>query len=458
MNNYTRIRALVAVLLAATFLACIQEKGNQQVAGGDDYPNTVDALGKKTAKALGDSADWNGFDSIPKGGPGLYDEAVFPNPDLETTQSDWPSPPPAMGHLAKKAAPVDTIRTVDTIFTGEVRTVIHSISDSLREVDTTLMIPADPAIPGSLPGFSLVVHHRIYSNSERFESFRFVDADGDGYITPRSGSVNIVEREFTEGFAGGVIERSVQQVAAGGDLDFNGMEDNRLVANLFIRTLGQDTLDAYRFADPEGDSALIDNTREINLVDLFETHRLPVGNTLAKVERKVRIAANSRDSSKSRPVRYSERRFLRDGSTVDVSVKGPSADSAFQPGEDVIWTESTARPTSDSVESSSVAWTVRLAPSPGAHTANTLLAFTAEEKVRGGKSDFRFEFVGESPTADGRWISKGEVVSSLASAKGVRTDFTGRSDSTGFSGTVTWEGYPSHPVSFDRSGNTISKP
>ncbi len=479
MRHYFLLSGFLCVLSLTVLTACFKDDATK-VAGGDDYPNGLQALGKRMAKAVGDSADWNGFDSIPANGPGLNDKTEFPDSIPATLiagvmQGSRSNPPLAKEsgsdmEAAAKASGMNqglhrdtvgfidtTSRTVDTI--GDfVRVVLFSSTDTLQQSDTTEFIPADPAIPGSLPGLSRVVGRLLYSDAVRFATFRFLDADGDGYLSPRAGATNLADLESTQGLAGGVVERSVKRIAAGKDLDFNGWGDNHLVANLFVRTRGQDTLDAYRFTDADGDSALMDFSRDTNLVDMMASRRMPAGGPLASVSRTIRIVSNSKDSAKNYPIRYSERRLLRDGSIVDVSIRSPAQDSSFRPGDDVVWTESTAHAAGDSVKLGTVSWKVRLAGSPRAYAGNTLIGFTFEEKRAAGISDFKCEFSGDAPIADGRWISSGDVTSSIVTAKGGILTFTGRADAAGFTGTVTGGGVPARTISFDRAGNPITKP
>jgi hypothetical protein len=86
------------------------------------------------------------------------------------------------------------------------------------------------------------------------------------------------------------------------------------------------------------------------------------------------------------------------------------------------------------------------------------MGFSFEERRAAGKSVFTCDFKGDAPTADGRWISRGDVTSSIHTAKGLMLTFTGRADAAGFAGTVTAEGMPARSVTIDRSGTVITKP
>src|SRR6187401_158807 len=66
------------MLLALSLLlaGCFQD---DRVAGGDDFPNSVETLGKEGAARSTDSADWNGYKEAPSTPPGMYDSTSVPD-------------------------------------------------------------------------------------------------------------------------------------------------------------------------------------------------------------------------------------------------------------------------------------------------------------------------------------------------------------------------------------------
>jgi hypothetical protein len=66
---------LAALLCASLLAACAQER----VAGGDDFPNSVETLGKNGTADRNDSTEWNAYRSAPDTAPGMYDSTYVPD-------------------------------------------------------------------------------------------------------------------------------------------------------------------------------------------------------------------------------------------------------------------------------------------------------------------------------------------------------------------------------------------
>lgn len=498
-----KLLLLLALISGAALIGCFEtDRKPARVAGGDDYPNGVDPLGKKTAQARADSADWNGFDSIPKSGPGLYDTVSVPDtvPDTSKSGSGGPAPKrsaaparhaqadtlPLGGSPLPGGTPVDTglvkgnpldtaaktsgglpakgdlldtlvTRVIDTA-KGTVEAVRTQVSDSgTRRVDSTVFVPADPKKPGAAAGVNAVTRRLVSADSSRVDLWKFADADGDGLLTARAGSKNLASVELTTTLPGGVLLKKTQVLAAGADLSFNRRGDNRLLASTTLRIVGGDTLDIIRILDADGDSVVLDFGKDSNLVDLIEVRRFATG-ALESVTRQVRLVA-SKDSTKNFPVKFSERKVFRDGSVLDVAARGLGPDSAFRAGAEAHWTEIRWPVPADSVERGKRAWKLRLGPVPGAYAANVLLGFSVEEAYRRGRRDFAFDFRCETPVADGRWVKEGEVLAWLTLESGARVVFNGSAEADGFTGQVSDAEGKSSSIRYDLSGALVtSKP
>lgn len=480
---------ILCLIAAALFLGCLDRERPVKVAGGDDYPNGFEKLGKKSAQAHGDSADWNGFDSLPKSGPGLYDTVPVPDsiPDTSKAGKAAPAPAPSLkraayaqgilpdtglpvgglpvdtalagGATKEKVPPLDTLvtRVVDTA-TGAVEAVRIQVSDSgTRQVDSTVFVPADPARPGSVAGVTQVARRITYADSNRYDLLRFADADGDGYLSPRAGSANLAQVEATTALPGGLVETRTQLIAAGADLDFNARGDNELLSSQFLRTLGLDTVNLVRFLDADGDSVLIDFGKDSNLVDMIEELRFTSGGLMSSVTRRIRLVVDSRDSARNYPIRFAERRVFRDGAILDLAATGPGADSAFRPGQEAIWTETRFHAITDSLARSIKAYKVRLPQASGAFQGNVLLGFTVEQADRRSPGSFHFDFRCETPVSDRRWIRDGDVIAWLILDDGTRVVFNGAATTTGMRGQVTDSEGTSTAISFDPNGTITGR-
>ncbi len=467
----------LSALLAALLSGCFEARENTRVAGGDDIPNDVEPLGKKAARERGDSADWNGFKAMPRTSPGMYDTTTVIDSVPDTAGSGQAQPKAATARAKRGAGgaipplddltpPLDTLITkvVDTA-TGALETVHTQVKDSILKVDSTVFVPADPAHPGAPQGVLQVSGKLVLADTSLWRAYRFRDADGDGFLAPHAGSPNLADLDVGVKGADGLVRRTVQRVAAGADLDFNGHGDNRILSSLVAVTSGADTLDVFRLLDADGDSIVLDFGKDTNLVDLIEEHRDPADPARVSVTVKARLVVFSKDSTRNYAIRYQRTVLNADGSVFAVTTRGGTVrDTSFRAGSDAVWTETLTRPagggpTGDTLAARARAYTVRLAADPGAFQGNVLTRLAAEELYYNRPYDrFAFELVPESPIADGKWPAGGAVTASLSYRESAIFSFTGEAVAGGMEGTVTSSSGAVIPIFFDRNGAATRRP
>jgi hypothetical protein len=437
-----------------------QEDKHPRVAGGDDIPNDVEPLGKHAAEARDDSADWNGFESMPRSAPGLYDTTAIPDSMPDTAGAGKAQPKRAALPLdpldldsVPLGTPIDTLatRATDKV-PGAVEAVHAQVKDGVRIVDTTILTPPDPARPGS-PGSVLQVAGRItFADTSVWKTYLFRDADGDGSLTPRAGSLNLADLDLASRSADGRVARIRQRVAAGADLDFDRRADNRLLASLFTVTAGTDTLRSISLLDADGDSAVIDFSKDTNLVDLIETGYNP-GDTDPAVRITARLVVYSNDSARNYAVRYRRAERLADGAASILEGLGPRPDSSFRAGDEAAWMVTRAFPWGADPDSRSRAFAVRLGDRPGDFAAARLLRLKDSAHYRDRAYEaFAFSLIPDDPVADGGWPAGGEISAGLVYRNGAKTVFQGTADGMGMRGVVTDTSGAPHSVSFDRQG------
>lgn len=478
--------AALALLCLSLLGGCLEDK-HTRVAGGDDVPNDVEPLGKRAAEARDDSADWNGFKSMPRSAPGLYDTATVPDTMPDTAGAGHAQPKHAAAQpgsgavsggdasaarsgaaLSKRAdlLPIDSLplgEPADTLATGVVDSaagtvaVVHAqVKDSVRRVDSALLVPSDPARPGST-GSVLQVSGRVtYADSGIWETYLFRDADGDGSLAPRPGSANLADLELASKGENGLVSRLSQRLAAGPDLDFNGRADDRLLASLMTVTSGGDTVRSVRLLDADGDSAVIDFAKDSNLVDLIEIDRNQDDTGAAAVSISARLVVFSRDSARNYAVRYRRTEAGKDGGRLELEALGPRPDSSFRAGDDASWKIARIFPPASGLDTAWRAFAVRLSPRPGDFGSDRLLRVEAASHHRDqAYAYFEFAWSPGKPVPDGAWPADGEVSASLRYRNGTRTVFSGEADAGGMRGTVTDSTGTLYPVSFDRQGRLI---
>ena len=484
--------AFLAALAILCLSGCMSGKDDTRVAGGDDIPNDVEPLGKQSAEARSDSAEWNGFKSMPRTSPGMYDTTTVPDSVPDTTGAGKAQPkrtalakgsagplPAGDSALAAAAAqgnpqdtlpivklpvkpldslplfkPVDTLvtRVVDTV-KGTVEAVHAQVKDEVRTIDSTVFVPPDSTMPGSVGGVLQVAGRVTYADTALWKTYLFRDGDGDGFLAPRAGALNLADIELAVKGAGGLVVRTVQRVAAGADLDFNKRGDNSILSSLVTATLGADTVHTWKLLDADGDYAIIDFSKDTNLVDLVETVRFPSDPARVSLTIKVRLVVWSKDSTRNYAIGYRSLHLNRDGGTLAVTAKGPRADSTFRPGDDALLTEARTFPAGDSVESRTRIHTVRLPAAPGAFSGDLLVRTQAQARFRNRRyAAFDFSLRPEIPVADGRWPAGGAVDASLIYLDGAATSFSGQAVEAGMDGTLKAVSGETLSISFDRAG------
>jgi len=473
------LRLLPALLAFLCLGGCLGEK-NTRVAGGDDIPNDVEPLGKHAAASRDDSADWNGFKTAPRTAPGMYDTSAVPDsmPDTAGARQPMPkrsaeSPAEAPKALAKGSAtagvyssagvfPIDSVplgTPFDTVIIhiidsvpGALKAVRAQVKDGARTLDTTVFVPADPAHPGSPAGVLRVSGRVTYADTGLWKTYRFSDADGDGFLTPQPGSANLAVVDLAAKGADGEVMRLSQRIAAGPDLDFNRRGDNRLLASLAAVTSGADTLRMVRLLDADGDSAVIDFSKDSNLVDLMETDRNS-GDTGASVTIAARLVVYSRDSTRNYAVRYRRSEIHADGSILALEGRGPGPDSGFRPGDVAAWMVTRTVPQGTGPSLATRTFSVRLGAKPGDFAADSLVGWEVTEHYRDQAYEaFSFSLRPDAPAPDGRWPAGGEVDASLLYRDRAVTEFTGEADALGMHGLVKDVSGSVLSISFDRQG------
>lgn len=473
------LRGLLSLFAFLILCGCFTEK-NTRVAGGDDIPNDVEPLGKHAAAARADSSDWNGFESAPRTAPGMYDTTAVPDSIPDTAGAGQPQPKRSAGSeadapkaLAKGAAaggthgsagalPIDSLPLVGPLDTvtihsvdsaqGALKAVHAQVKDSVRSLDTTIFVPVDPAHPGSPAGVLLVSGRVTYADTGLWKTYAFRDADGDGFLTPRSGSANLADLDLAAKAADGKVTRLSQRIAAGPDVDFNRRGDNRLLASLMTVTSGADTLRTVRLLDADGDSGVIDFSKDTNVVDLIETDRNP-GDTGVSITIAERLVVYSRDSTRNYAVRYRRSETRPDGSLLALEGRGPGPDSAFRAGDPAAWIVTRTFPQGDGVSLATRTFSVRLGAKPGDFAADSLAALEVTEHYRDQAYEvFSFSLRPDAPVADGLWPAGGDVDAALLYRDGARTEFTGVADAAGMHGSLKDVSGSVLTISFDRQG------
>ena len=425
-----------ALLAAAMLSACFSSEGG--VAGGDDFPNSVETLGKAAADERADSTEeWNAYRDAPSTPPGVYDSTDAPDGPPE---NDPPAKRPAevgvavnLGNASDRVPPgreiAGAVRAVVQVpdTGGLVRAVRMQTLGSIEARDTTwYRTEGVPPARRALRSSGVVTYAGVNARSERFA---YEDADGDGVLTP-AGARSLSRARFTVTYPSGRTENRTVVFSAGPDLSFQRSVDNVHRFQETVHVVGGDTVLRITLRPLPGDSAYRDPARAVNHVDVEHVARVAGVTVTRRYRAEVRA-----DSARNRATRFTREVETAAGVTV-TELLGRDSMPDFAPGDTgrvrVTFAGADAR---DSLLSSETVYRVRLADTAQGHAGNRLLGVERDKVFRSGPvAAVRWSLTPVSPVIDGERPRDGDVALRVDLRGGGWVNFVGSADSSGFTG------------------------
>jgi hypothetical protein len=436
---------------------CFQQ---ERVAGGDDFPNSVETLGKSAAAERNDSTQWNGYEDAPSTPPGVYDSTEIPDQppqDQAPAAKAAVSAPGLVGRLVPGLEIADAVRNVTRgpdsspgLPPGLLRAVRVQTIEGAEARDTTwYRVDSVPPLVRVVRISGLVTY--VVGRTERFV---FEDADGDGFLTRLPGTRGLARARFVVEHALGRIEERDLIIGAGPDGLFATRGDNTLRALDVVHRLGTDTLLRLALRPVEGDSVVFDPARGMNRV-VAEHVVTALGAHVSLFYR----AAVFADSSRNHPYRF--RRVVTTAAGVtETVVLGRDTLPDFAPGDTgrvrIVFTSSAA---ADTLAGASSEYRVALSDTAGRYAGNRLLQVDREKSYRLGKaSSISYRLTPAAPVPAGGYARTGSVEMRLELRSGGWIEFTGEATVSGLSGTYAESGGKTGAVHFDAAGKITKTP
>ncbi len=432
--------------VAAAFALLLGACGsNDRVAGGDDFPNSVETLARQGGHDMQDSTEWNAYKDAPSTPPGMYDSTYVPDQAPSSGAGKAALLPDERVVPGREIA--EAAREVSTsVAEGVTRTVRIQTVAGVTARDTSWTREDSSGTPRLLRVAGAVAY-----DDGRSETFSFEDGDGDGFLAPRRAGDVAVARFRSLGTDGVKEEREVR-MAAGASVDFNAGGDRTLLELRVVRRAGTDTLIRLVLRPVPGDSVVFDPARDTNRVEVEHEFVRGDGARVGLFYRSVVFA----DSARNYPVRF-RRVIEKDGAREETAAFGRDSLPDFAPGDTgfVHFVRTTAE--SDSLERAEAWHRVALADTAGRFESNLLLGVERERAYRLGHArTTRFRLAPAVPVADGNLPREGLVEWRLDLRPSGWIEFSGDAGDGEVVGDYLTSRGISGVLRFDFEGNALS--
>lgn len=395
MTPFSRLLGSACALAFAFAVAGCDSSTSERTAGGEDFPNTLDALGRALAEAVDSSGSWNRLQeaSLSTSSPGGLPDTL----------------PLVAGRGGALLCEPDT--TWGTLEDGFVFQRAVRCPDGGRVQDSLVIRPSDSLVRLLVRDSSGLLG--LVRKIERFQADSGPGFKLKGYAGRiRMGTVGIKGRWRLE---------SELVLDAGPDLDWDSERDNDLYrgGQATLRD-GRDTLDLWSVLPwPTGTGPVYSSrTGDSGLAILERRQILSTG--ARRAESSVLMAF--RADSLNYPLRSRTTTVWPGGARMEESILGRGSDSLFRPGDSAVYVRSWR----DSEDSLREEIALRSSPSPRDRSGDRLLSLSSvRHRVRAAERTVEIRAIPTTPLAPGTEFTDGSIVLRVARSNGETIRFEG---------------------------------
>lgn len=425
------MKRFIPILCAALVMAAcdLGSTANGPRAGGEDFPNTVQALGRALALGADSSGDWNSLDSA--------DIAVSGDASLSDT-------------VRLVAARGQGLWCSDTSYEGALSGAIYfKVGVQCPKIGLMIQDSLALSVVDRTGGGKDTVFYAIQVDSTLLGEYRklitIVDADGDGRFLFRNDPGRAVLSARKTAGRWTLWSRMVMDPGADGLWDPG--EDNRVYSGSRTLLLLTDTIQHELYTSYVAGAPVLSGKLDSNLVWVDKIRRHP-----ARVRSERGLIMAYRDSTRNYPAFWRSQTDWAGGGVRYETVFGSRADSQFVAGDTVTLLDRAKRD-GDSLR---VEVRAKLSPIPNDRTRDSLLSLRAE-RYRSGAFERKsvWEFVSDKPIANGKDAESGELFARVDFSDGRWILFDGRWDLGVFTGTFS-TGNDSGTIVVNRDGTVRS--
>jgi len=409
MNSFITVAGRIPPiwsLSALLFTACLFATDDNRRAGGEDFPNTLEPLGKAAAGLVAAQSDWNEFDNI----PAALDELS----DFDSSVNESEAPLAKMSLASADSAWVDASDTA----LGIIREISLRTGPGAVRREDTLVYRYDQAYRDPEQPFKLLLSRRGSSiRAGRIKTWRFANVDEMGGVD--EGRITLILS------LGQIFKSHVLEIIPDSAADPDSIQTLGWSSYRFARGRGDDTLETQALHDADGDGLLW--AGDSGKVVFNQSIREPVLRPALK-SASIRLrGVLARNGWRMRPAFFQETRIEKDGKRVTFQVRGKGADSLFAPGDTVLIDRRVDFDSSAELAHRGDAYVVVVASALPQWQSNRLLSYEATWIWRTGLiRACRFHFAPDEPAAPQELFSRGDFGFAVEYADNATGDAEGR--------------------------------
>jgi hypothetical protein len=426
-----RMRSIYCLITAVILLLAQCSTGPSVAGGGDDFPNSFSALGKRVQNNI--KSDWSIDTGMSSQLSQINTSFEIKNPLTKTLQkfqvsgcdSTWVRIVRNLLYISKRTCS-DTSETVDT--------AVFRFS----QTDTSLFYYSQKSISKRLP---FKVDFSSYS-----------DLDGDSILVGANVKTAKASVIYETKIPGGINHFIRTDIDAGSDLNFITAGDNKILYFSALTMLAADTLEYYEITDADQDGFVIGNT-DSSFVDYLSLTKEKIGLVNKRVYARYVIFPSA--ASKNYPIRYSVSES-GGGWLINAIIKTIHGDTDFYVGDTIDLVRTIELSPGDTLLSDTASIrAVRLKQSDASISHKLVGIHVHTTLKKGSEREFIFNFEPETPILDGAVPDSGTIQMKVIKDNSGIIDISGALSGSQLSVIITDSDGTRYAVIWDKDGNVL---
>jgi len=426
-----RMRSIYCLIAVVVLLLAQCSTGPSVAGGGDDFPNSFSALGKRVQNNI--KSDWSIDTGMSSQLSKINTSFEIKNPLTKSLQklqisgcdSTWVRIERNLLYISKMTCS-DTSVTVDTAILR------------FSQTDTSLFYYSQKVISKQLPF--------------KVDLCSYSDLDGDSILVGANVKAAKASVIYETKIPGGINRFIRTDVDAGTDLNFVTAGDNKILYFSALTMLAADTLEYYEITDADQDGFVIGNC-DSSIVDYLSLTKERIGLVNKKVYARYCIFPSA--TSKNYPIRYSVSES-GGGWLINTFIKTIHGDTNFYVGDTIDLVRTVELSPGDTLLSDTASIrAARFKQSDGAISHKLVGIHVHTTLKKGREREFIFNFKPETPILDGAVPDSGIIQMTVMRDNSGIIDVSGTLSGSQLSVIITdWDG-TRYAVIWDKDGNVV---